>query len=43
MTNIISLTDITKKSRVTMDSQKEKALVAHMDKKTVKFEQMPGG
>ena len=43
ITNIISLADITKKFRVTMDSQKEKALVVHMDKKTVKFEQMPGG
>ena len=43
ITNIISLADITKKFRVTIDSQKEKALVVHMDDKIVKFEQMPGG
>jgi hypothetical protein len=42
-TNIIALSDMTKKFRVTMDSLKEKALLVHFPNKVVKFKQMKGG
>ena len=43
ITNIISLADISEMFRVTMDTQKEKALIVHMDDKKVKFPHMLGG
>jgi hypothetical protein len=43
ITNIIALSDMTKKFRVTMDSSKEKALLVHFPNKVVKFKQMKGG
>ncbi len=43
MTNIISLKDMTKKFRVTMDSTKELALLVHMPDKIVKFKQFKNG
>ena len=43
ITKIISLADISNKCGVTMDTQKEKALIVHMDDKKMKFSQMPGG
>ena len=43
MTNIISLKDMTKKFRVTMDSTKELALLVHMPDKIVKFKQFSNG
>ena len=42
ITNIISVTDISKMFRVTMDTKKEKAFIVHMDDKKVKFLQMLG-
>jgi hypothetical protein len=43
ITNIIALSDMTNKFRVTMDSSKEKALLVHFPNKVVKFKQMKGG
>ena len=43
ITNIISLKDMTSKFRVTLDSDKEKALLVHMPDKIVKFKQMRNG
>ena len=43
MTNIISLADIAKKYRVTMDTYKEKAINVHLPNKIVKFPQLKGG
>jgi hypothetical protein len=43
ITNIIALSDMTKKFQVTMDSSKEKALLVHFPTKIVKFKQMKGG
>ena len=43
MTNIISLADMTKKYRVTMDSFKDKAIYVHLPQKVVKFPQLKGG
>jgi hypothetical protein len=43
ITNIIALSDMTKKFRVTMDSSKEKALLVHFPNKVVKFKQMKNG
>ena len=38
-----NMADISKMFRVTMDTKKEKILIVHMDDKTIKFSQMPGG
>jgi hypothetical protein len=43
MTNIIALKDMTKKFRVTMDSEEEKALLVHMPNKIVKFKEFSNG
>ena len=43
ITNIISLADISEKIRVAMDTQREKALIVHMDDKKIKFSQIPRG
>ena len=43
ITNIISLADITKNYRVTMDTDKEKAMIIHLDNRKIKFNEMPGG
>ena len=43
ITNIISLADISKNHRVTMDTAKEKSMIVHLDDKQVKFYQIPGG
>ena len=40
ITNIISLTDITKQFRVTMDTQNEKSFTFHQPDKIMKFSQM---
>ena len=40
MTNIISLSDMTSKFKVTMDTSKEKAFFVHLPDKIVKFRQM---
>ena len=40
MTNIIALSDMTDKFRVTMDSNIEKALFVHLPDKVVKFKQL---
>ena len=40
MTNIISLSDITDKYKVTMDTEKEKVMVVHFPNKIVKFIQL---
>ena len=40
MTNIIALSDMTSKFKVTMDSSKEKAFFVHLPDKVVKFKQM---
>ena len=38
----ISLADMSKKFRVAMDTQKENALIVHLNGKKIKFSQMPG-
>ena len=43
ITNIISLADISKKYRVTMDTAQEKCMTVHLNDDKVKFEQLPGG
>ena len=43
ITNIISLADLSKNYRVTMDTAKEKTMIVHLKDKQVKFSQMPGG
>ena len=43
ITNIISLADLSKNYRVTMDTAKEKTMIVHLKQKQVKFSQMPGG
>ena len=43
ITNIISLADISKNYRVTMDTDKEKAMIVHLDNRKIKFNEMPGG
>ena len=43
MTNIISLADIAKLYRVTMDTYKDKAIYVHLPDKIVKFPQLKGG
>ena len=43
VTNIISLSDIAEKYRVTMDTQNEKAFTVYLPNKTIKFPQMKGG
>jgi hypothetical protein len=43
ITNIIALSDMTKKFPVMMDSSKEKALLVHFPDKVVKFKQMKSG
>ena len=40
MTNIISLSNITNKYKVTIDTEKEKAMVVHFLNKIVKFTQL---
>ena len=43
VTNIISLADISKKYRVTLDTMKEKAMIVHLKDKLVKFNELPEG
>jgi hypothetical protein len=43
ITNIIALSDMTAKFRVTMDSTAEKAMLIHLPDKVIKFWQMPNG
>jgi hypothetical protein len=43
ITNIIAMCDMRKKFRITMDTNKEAALVVHMPKKAVKFKEWPNG
>ena len=43
ITNIISLADLSKNYRVTMDTAKEKTVIVHLKEKQVKFSQMLGG
>jgi hypothetical protein len=43
MTNIIALKDMTKRFRVTMDSEKQLALLVHLPDKIVKFKQFSNG
>ena len=43
LTNIISLANIGNKYKVTMDTSKEKAMIAHLDDRQVKFTKLPGG
>ena len=43
ITNIIALSDITDKFRVTMDTANEKAMLIHLPDRIVKFEQMSNG
>ena len=43
VTNIISLADISKNYRVTLDTKKEKAMIVLLKDKSVKFKELPGG
>ena len=43
ITNIISLADLSKNYRVTMDTANEKTMIVHLKDRHVKFSQMPGG
>ena len=40
ITNIISLADLSKKYRVTMDTTKEKSMTVHLNEQQVKLSQM---
>ena len=42
VTNIISLVDISKNYRVTLDTTKEKAMIVHLKDKLVNFTELPG-
>ena len=43
ITNIISLADLNKKYKVTIDTAKEKTMIVHLKEKQVKFSEMRGG
>ncbi len=43
ITNIIAMCDMRKKYRITMDTNKEAALIVHMKNKAVKFKEWPNG
>ncbi len=43
ITNIIAMSNMRKKYRITMDTNKEAALIVHLPNKTVKFKEWPNG
>ena len=43
ITNIIAMCDMTNKSRITMDTNKEAALIVHLPNKAMKFKEWPNG